>query len=55
MKLSAFIETAQMLIGGTDPLRMIAAAQHPIGSLGDFGAVAQLVERLHGMQEVRGS
>jgi hypothetical protein len=31
MKSSAFIETAQMLIGGTDPLRMIAAAQYPIG------------------------
>ena len=27
----------------------------PIGLLGDFGAVAQLVERLHGMEEARGS
>jgi len=31
MKLSAFIETAQMLIGGAEPLRMIAVALHPIG------------------------
>ena len=27
----------------------------PIGWRGDFGAVAQLVERLHGMEEARGS
>ena len=27
----------------------------PIDLRGDFGAVAQLVERLHGMEEARGS
>ena len=55
MKSSVCIAIAQRWIGTPDERWVVAAPRLPLGLRGDFGAVAQLVERLHGMEEARGS
>ena len=40
---------------GRHPLKVEARVRTPLGLRSGIGGLAQLVERLHGMQEVRGS